>query len=129
MLDAFEGIVKKYSKYKADAYIIVLDGLERYLASQPARRHVKAEELFAGIIRASLDYWGPLSLEVLKTFGIKEINDIGRVVEILINEQYLTKGPDDKIEDFYTSDGTLEELIQTAWENELMENPPQMSGA
>lgn len=125
--DPLEDLVKKYPQHRRDAFVLIFEGLERFLASQTTRRHVKAEELLAGIMTVSIDLWGPLAGEVFRTIGITKVDDFGKLVEILIKEQLLVQGPNDKIEDFMIEEGaSLDDLVEASFQSQLENDPPRL---
>ncbi|HMP74280.1 MAG TPA: hypothetical protein PKE55_13555 [Kiritimatiellia bacterium] len=63
-------------------------------------RHVTGGELLEGIRKYALQEFGPLAMTVLQTWGIKQCEDFGRVVFIMIEQGVLGKTEDDQLQDF-----------------------------
>ena len=63
-------------------------------------RHVSGRDLCFGLRDYALSRWGLLAPAVLKSWGIRETRDFGRIVFALIDCGVLQKQPEDRIEDF-----------------------------
>ncbi len=63
-------------------------------------RHVTGQELCWGLRELALRRWGLLARTVLKGWNITETTDFGRIVFALVENGFLRKEPQDKLEDF-----------------------------
>lgn len=95
----------KDQRYAPDAYFFVREGLDftAKMLSKPQEgpgRHIKGKELLEGLRRFTLQEFGPMSLRVLNTWGIKRTDDFGEIVFNLVESGKLGKTDEDKREDF-----------------------------
>lgn len=78
--------------------------IDRYLHKhggvQAVNRHVSGRDLCWGLRDLALLRWGLLASAVLKGWGIETTEDFGRIVFALVENGFLQKQPDDRIEDF-----------------------------
>ena len=88
-------------RYTCDAYIFVLQGLEFYFTKINEKRHVTGRELSGGLVEFARRQFGPMALEVLRTWGISSTNDFGFIVYNLIDIGAMSKTPTDTVEDFF----------------------------
>jgi uncharacterized repeat protein (TIGR04138 family) len=88
------------SRYRLDAYVFVLDGLEFHLARCGERRHVNGRELSLGLLTFAHKQFGPLARRVLNRWGINATDDFGSIVYNLIGIGVMNKQPEDRQEDF-----------------------------
>ena len=91
---------QKDTRYKLDAYLFVINGLEFYITLLGEKRHVTGQELSKGLLLYAHKQFGALALSVLKNWGISSSGDFGTIVYNLINIKVLSKQPEDSIEDF-----------------------------
>jgi uncharacterized repeat protein (TIGR04138 family) len=88
-------------RYKLDAYLFVMSGLEFYFALLGEKRHVTGQELSRGLLTFAHKQFGLLARSVLRHWGINTTDDLGCIVYNLISIQIMSKQPEDRIEDFY----------------------------
>jgi uncharacterized repeat protein (TIGR04138 family) len=86
--------------YDLRAYLFVLASLERLQAQLPERRHVSGEELACACRDFALEQYGLLSRTVLEHWGVRQTDDIGRMVFTLIDAGLLKAQDSDRMEDF-----------------------------
>jgi uncharacterized repeat protein (TIGR04138 family) len=89
------------TRYKLEAYLFVLSGLEFFLTQVGEKRHVTGQELSRGLLMFAHKQFGPLASKVFKTWGITRTNDLGNIVYNLIGIQVMSKQPEDRLEDFF----------------------------
>lgn len=94
---------QKDTRYKLDAYLFVMNGLEFYLTLLGEKRHVTGQELSKGLLLYAHKQFGALACSVLKDWGIRSAGDFGAIVYNLIDIKVLSKQPDDSIEDFHAA--------------------------
>ena len=106
---SFEESVQKIcetdTRYDPDAYFFLreaLDFVTKRIKENDSKqtRHVSAKELLDGIKDYALQEFGPLTLTVLRTWGVQQTEDIGNLVFNLVEAGKLGKTEEDKIEDF-----------------------------
>ena len=95
-----EAICEKDERYKRDAYEFVMEALSFTQKKFRRPKHVTGEELLGGIRGLLLDRFGPMTLSVLKHWGIKNTEDFENVVFNLVNNKVLSKTEEDTIESF-----------------------------
>jgi uncharacterized repeat protein (TIGR04138 family) len=88
------------TRYKLEAYLFLLNGLEFYLTLLGEKRHVTGQELSKGLLLYAHKQFGPLARSVLRHWGINKTDDFGVMVYNMISIQVLSKQPEDSIEDF-----------------------------
>lgn len=101
-------ICKEDVRYDKKAYAFLREGLDyavKELKKKDAERsrqslHVSGAELLNGIRLYALDQYGPLTLTVLHSFGIKTCSDMGEIVFNLIEYNVFSKTDNDRREDF-----------------------------
>lgn len=101
-------ICKEDSRYDRKAYGFLREGLDyavKELKKRESERskqslHVSGAELLTGIRAYALDQFGPLTITVLNTWGIKCCGDFGEIVFNLIEYNVFSKTEDDRREDF-----------------------------
>lgn len=104
--EVLERIQGRDSRFANEAYLFVSEALGetvRRLGRQKApvgKRHVSGQELAEGMADFALDRFGPMTFQVLKTWGLGKTRDIGDIVYTLIDEKVFSKSESDSIEDF-----------------------------
>ena len=88
------------TRYKLDAYIFVLNGLEFYLTLIGEKRHVTGQEFSRGLLTFAHKQFGPLARSVFRHWGINATDDLGNIVYNLISISIMSKQPEDAPEDF-----------------------------
>ena len=105
--EAYAHILENDSRYDVEAYVFVkealdftVDKFQRASSPQSPGKHVSGQELLSGMRDFALDQFGPLTLTVLKTWGINKTEDIGEIVFNLVDHGILGKTDDDSRGDF-----------------------------
>ena len=101
MRKSLEKIAKENGKYNARAIRFVSEGLSytaKKVADEP--RHVSGQTLCEGLRKLALEKWGPLSILVLNSWGVKTTRDFGEIVWLMINHNMMSAQPSDSIDDF-----------------------------
>jgi len=104
-MEAVMTICTKDPRYDPQAYIFVREALDYTVKKleKPAEgpgRHVSGQELLGGLRDYALQQFGPLSLTVLSTWGIKCTADFGELVFNLVDAGKLGSTEEDRKEDF-----------------------------
>ena len=104
-MEAVEKICEKDTRYSPDAYFFVHEalGFTVKMMNKPSEgpdRHVTGRELLDGIREFALQAFGPMTLTVLKTWGIKATEDFGDIVFSLVESGKLGSKKEDKKDDF-----------------------------
>lgn len=104
MKENFNAIVERICeddlRYKEGAYAFVMEALSFTQKKFRNPRHLSGEELLDGIKELLLRKFGPMTISVLKHWGIKSTEDFGNIVFNLVKNKVLTKTEDDSIEHF-----------------------------
>jgi uncharacterized repeat protein (TIGR04138 family) len=87
-------------KYKAQAYLFVIESLEFTMARLGRRGHVSGRELLDGFATLAKREFGPTARMVLKSWGLVETRDVGEIVFRLVDASLLGKTEEDSIDDF-----------------------------
>ena len=98
-------ITLKDRRFKEDAYYFLNEAVifSAEYFSKPdfgADRHLSGPELLDGIREFTLSEFGPMSMTVLKNWGIHTTLDIGHVIFNLIDAGVLSASPQDRLGDF-----------------------------
>lgn len=100
--EAIERILKRDSRYSAEAYYLVREIL-KYTHHKLGRgkkhdqhHHISSQEFLEGTRLFSLKEFGPMAFYVLKTWGIHTCEDIGELISNMIEAKLLSKKEDEK---------------------------------
>ena len=121
-------IVLKDRRFKEDAYYFLNEAVifSAEYFSKPEfgnDRHLSGPELLDGIKEFTLSEFGPMSMTVLKRWGLKTTLDIGHVIFNLIDAKILSASPEDRLGDF---DGVFDftEAFSKPFEPEIENSEP-----
>ena len=98
--DIIEMIREKDPRYKEDAYAFVMESLNYTQRRLGRSKHVTGEELLEGMKELLIQKFGPMTLMVLKHWGIEKTEDFGNIVFNLVTNKVLSKTDEDNIESF-----------------------------
>ncbi len=103
--EAVDKVVKKDTRYHAEAYVFLRDALEATLKRRKKARkdtasHVGAAELLDGFRKHSLQEFGPMAITVLGYWGVRSSEDVGNMVFNLVEVGVFGKTEEDTIESF-----------------------------
>lgn len=113
-----DNICEKDFRYKPDAYNFVMEALSFTQKKFKKDKHVSGVELLKGVRDLMLDEYGPMSLTILRHWGINTTEDFGNIVFNLVKNKVLSKTADDRIEQF--RDGyDFEEVFQKGYTRNL----------
>jgi len=88
------------SRYYPEAYEFVMEALSFSQLKFKKVKHISGEELLAGIKALLLKKFGPMTLTVLKHWGIKTTDDFGNIVFNLVENRVLAKDTHDHYDSF-----------------------------
>ena len=97
---AVEEICGTDKRYKPDSYEFVVSALHYTQNKLKRPAHVTGRELAQGIREYVIEQYGPMSLTVLKHWGITCTGDFGHIVFNMIHKGLLSKTDQDSLEDF-----------------------------
>jgi len=107
MKKGLEEIALEDGRYSPEAFKFVYEGLGSTVSGlkdiyedidQP--HHISGQELCKGLINEAKNKWGLLGRIVLEHWGIKKTRDLGEIVYVMIEHEWMSKQPEDSIEDF-----------------------------
>jgi len=112
--EGVEQIVARDSRYDADAYDFLREALDftqkslgraekvrqRSGTSTDPDHHVSGQQLLNGIRDFAIQRFGPMTLTVFESWGIKGTEDFGEIVFNMVGEGLLGKTDNDRPEDF-----------------------------
>mgnify|MGYP003392798316 CR=1 FL=1 len=88
------------SRYFPEAYGFVMEALSFSQKRFRKSKHISGEELLTGINTLLLKKFGPMTLPVLKHWGIKTTDDFGNIVYNLVENKVLAKDAHDHYDSF-----------------------------
>lgn len=89
------------TRYRLEAYGVVVMGMEFFFAKTGERRHVTGQELSGGLAEYASHQYGLFARHVLARWGISTTDDFGYIVYNLISIGVMSKQPSDRVEDFF----------------------------
>lgn len=105
--DLIEKITHTNTRYHKGAYFFVKEALEYTVKNQAVKAgklknnpHIDGKTLLNGIKDYALLQYGPMTMELFKTWNIKTCQDFGKIVFTLVDYGILGKTEEDSIEDF-----------------------------
>lgn len=109
-----ERICSKDSRYKADAYEFVMQGLSFTQGKLKVNGHLSGRQLAEGLRDFAISQYGPMARAVLKHWGITRTRDFGNIVFNMIEGKLLSKSAEDSLRDFdglYDFDSVFNNLL------------------
>lgn len=120
-----EDIYERDVRYREDAYVFVMEALAFTQKKYKHTKHVKGEEMLQGMKDLLLNKFGPMTLTVLKHWGINNTEDFGNIVFNLVENRVLSKTEDDSIDEF--RDGyDFEEVFDSGYRKQLAKKISRM---
>ena len=112
--EGVELILAKDTRYDADAYDFLREALDftqnslgrgekarqRAGASTDPSHHVSGQQLLNGIKDFAIQRYGPMTLMMFESWGVKKTDDFGEIVFNMVSEGLLGKTENDSREDF-----------------------------
>jgi len=95
-----DNICTQDPRYHLEAYEFVMEALSFSQKRFKKIKHVSGEELLAGIRALLLKKFGPMTMIVLKYWGIQTTDDFGNIVFNLVENKVLAKDTHDHYESF-----------------------------
>lgn len=104
--EVVEEIIEREPRFSKEAYIFLKEALELTIKQKErgkteASSHVDAAELLDGFRQLALKEFGPMVMTVLEYWGVKDSEDVGRMVFDLITAGVFGKTESDSLEDFH----------------------------
>ena len=100
-----EEVIARDPRYQRDAYHFLREALDHTQkavskANQGRLRHVSGHELLAGVRAYALQQYGPMTLTLLREWGVGRCEDFGELVFNLVEVGVLSKTDTDSRADF-----------------------------
>jgi len=95
-----ESLVAEDPRYRVEAYIFVMNGLEYTLAKMRRAGHLTGRELTEGLRDYARMKFGLMARTVFEHWGVTRTEDFGAIVFKMVDEGILGKTDQDSIEDF-----------------------------
>ena len=87
-------------RYKPDAYEFLMQALGFTQKKLSRQTHVTGRELAEGLRDFAIEQFGPMTLTVLRHWGIHSTEDFGNIVFNMIEKKILSRTETDSIGDF-----------------------------
>ncbi len=124
-MEVIEEIRTRDPRYTIDAYEFVMEALSFTQKRFNRPKHVTGIELLEGVKELLLNRFGPMTLLVLRHWGIHATEDFGHIVFNLVDNRILSKTDDDKIDNF--KDGyNFEEVFEKGYQRQLAKKISRM---
>lgn len=98
--DALKEILKKDTRYTAEAYGFIFETLDFTIKEIGKRRHVSGQELLKGIRQYAIKQFGMLAKMVFNSWGIYKTDDFGELVFNLVDAGLMGKTDEDNMDNF-----------------------------
>jgi len=104
--ERMQALLAEDERYAKDAYDFVREAVTFTVARlnleglPPGSRHVRGPQLLNGFREFALQEFGPLALEVLHEWGLRQTDDVGYIVFNLVRHDLLGASEDDCQDDF-----------------------------
>ncbi len=100
MVRTIGGIARRRGLFRPEAYLFVLEALERAMISREEPGHISGEELLDSLRDLGGERFGVMAGDVFHDWGVNCTLDFGRIVFHLVEEGLLKKQPHDTLADF-----------------------------
>jgi uncharacterized repeat protein (TIGR04138 family) len=104
-------------RYAREAYGFVVAALGTTVQAlptdrlaDPERRHLSGQELLDGVVRLARGEFGALAPTVFAEWGVRDGDDVGRIVFQLVEGGQLSARPEDTLADFTRGPSLIERL-------------------
>lgn len=111
-------ICNQDSRYYPEAYEFVMEALSYSQHKFKKSKHISGEELLTGIKALLLKKFGPMTMTVLKHWGIETTDDFGNIVFNLVESKVLAKDARDQYESFKNA-YDFEEVFNKGYRKQL----------
>lgn len=99
-LRRIESIAEAHGSFRPEAYLFVLEALEKAMAEIGRRGHISGEVLLESIKVLGQDRYGIMATDVFAAWGVRSTLDFGRVVFHMVDGEILSKRDEDSLRDF-----------------------------
>ena len=105
--EAVQDSIRRDPRYHAEAYEFVRESLHvavKRFCNGDEGKHVGGQQLLQGVCDHALKEYGPMSLFILRQWGVRQGIDIGHIVYNLISAGSFGKSQGDSLDDFAHGD-------------------------
>ncbi len=95
-----ESIAEQHGSFRPEAYLFVLEALERAMDDAGRKGHISGENLLESIKQLGRDRFGVMATDVFAAWGVRNTLDFGRCVFHLVEGGLLSKRDEDSLRDF-----------------------------
>ena len=113
-----EEICDKDPRYKQESYEFVMEALSYAQKRLSRAKHVSGMELLEGIKELLLERFGPMTMPVLKCWGIQTTQDFGNIVFNLVQNKILNQNEEDSFE-IFKNGYNFEEVFERGYRKRL----------
>lgn len=99
-MQQIETIASRQGSFRAEAYLFVLEAVEKRMLDQGQRRHITGDDLLESIKQLGRQRYGIMATEVFAAWGVHTTLDFGRCVFHLVEGGLLSKRDEDSLRDF-----------------------------
>ena len=92
--------ITRDSPYPLDAYLFTMEALEFALRKLTEPRHISGREMLEAVRTFGWERFGFLAPEVFKHWSVHNTLDFGRIVFRLVECGFMSKRPQDRLEEF-----------------------------
>ena len=106
MRKTIEEIAGQDGRYNAEGLKFVYEGVgasiqeNKEAQDEDPPHHITGAEFSRGLAQLAIERWGRLGGMVLNHWGIRTTRDLGEIVYLMIQHQWMTAQDSDTIEDF-----------------------------
>ncbi len=108
MKKTFEEVAAQDGRYDTRAFRFVFEGLSATIEklrqeqadADESPRHISGQEFALGLAQLAMKRWGRLAAMVLEYWGVNTTRDLGEIVYLMIQNEWMTSQETDCIEDF-----------------------------
>jgi uncharacterized repeat protein (TIGR04138 family) len=93
-------IAEAHASFRPEAYLFVLEALEKAMRDRGRREHISGEDLLESIKQLARERYGVMATDVFAAWGVRATLDFGRCVFHLIEGGLLSKRDEDSLRDF-----------------------------
>ncbi|HOX26497.1 MAG TPA: hypothetical protein PLL30_07935 [Candidatus Krumholzibacteria bacterium] len=99
-LKEIESIAEAHGSFRPEAYLFVLEAVEKAMADSGRQGHISGEVLLECIKQLGRDRYGVMATDVFAAWGVRSTLDFGRCVFHLVDGGLLSKRDEDSLRDF-----------------------------
>ncbi|MDR0393119.1 MAG: hypothetical protein LBH52_02705 [Puniceicoccales bacterium] len=102
LLTVVDQIKEKYPLYGRRAYLFVYEvvGFTGKKLQLSDKQHITAENFLKGFRDLAKESFGPMAMDVLKSWNVQNCEDVGRIVSHFVEFSVLRKESSDSFDDF-----------------------------